>query len=82
MKVASTTKEAWTFALNTESLYDWEAGEWSEPINLQVNKIVKSGRLPVSLYSGVRYWAASSESGPIEWGLRGGIALLFPAGRG
>jgi hypothetical protein len=79
--IAYTTKDAWTFTLNTESSYDWEADEWSVPINLQVSKIVKLGKLPVSLYSGVRYWAASPESGPTGWGLRGGITFLFPAGR-
>jgi hypothetical protein len=31
--IAYTTKDAWTYTLNTESTYDWTAREWSVPIN-------------------------------------------------
>ncbi|TIM64951.1 MAG: transporter, partial [Mesorhizobium sp.] len=34
--VSYTTKDAWTFTLNTENTYNWEAEEWSVPVNFQV----------------------------------------------
>jgi hypothetical protein len=39
--VSYTTPDAWTFALNTESTYDWQHEEWSVPINFTVSKLVK-----------------------------------------
>ena len=38
-----TTPEAWTFTLQTESTYDWEAEEWTVPINSLVTKVIKIG---------------------------------------
>jgi len=73
-----TTHDAWTFTLNTESTYNWEAEDWSVPVNFQVSKIVKLGRLPVSLTAGVRYWADSPDNGPEGWGFRTGITFLLP----
>jgi hypothetical protein len=80
--LAYTTKNAWTFTLNTESTYQWLDGEWSVPLNLQVSKLVKMGQLPVSLFAGARYWVSSPDrEGPTGWGARFGLTLLFPAGR-
>ncbi len=31
-----TTKDAWTFSLNTESTRNWETNDWSVPINFAV----------------------------------------------
>lgn len=76
--VSYTTHDAWTFTLNTESIYNWEAEDWSVPVNLTVSKIVKLDKLPVSLTAGVRYWAESPDSGPDGWGFRTAITLLFP----
>jgi hypothetical protein len=73
-----TTKDAWTYSLNTESTYDWKAKEWSIPINLMVSKVVKFGALPVSLGGGVRYWADSPEKGPNDIGVRFVMTFLFP----
>jgi hypothetical protein len=76
--VAYTTKDAWTFTLNTESTYNWEADEWSVPINFQVAKLLVIDKQPVSLFAGLRYWADSPDSGPDGVGVRAGITLLFP----
>jgi hypothetical protein len=77
--IAYTTADAWTFTLNTESTYDWEAEEWSVPINLIGAKLVRFGNQPVSLFVGARYWAVSPEDvGPEGWGLRAGMTFLFP----
>jgi hypothetical protein len=77
--VSYTTKEQWTFSLNTESTYNWETDEWSVPINAQVSKLVKFGKQPVSLFAGARYWADSpDDTGPEGWGARFGVTFLFP----
>jgi hypothetical protein len=76
--VSYTTTNAWTFTLNTESSYNWEASEWSIPINFSVSKLVVIDMQPISLTAGLRYWAESPENGPEGWGFRTGITLLFP----
>jgi hypothetical protein len=76
--VAYTTKEAWTFNLDLESTYNWEADEWSVPINFQVSKLVVIDKQPISLSAGVRYWAESPDSGPDGFGFRTAITFLFP----
>ncbi|WP_050577424.1 hypothetical protein [Sinorhizobium arboris] len=73
-----TTPDAWTFAVNTESTYDWESDEWSVPINFQVSKLVKVGEQPVSITAGARYWAAAPDNGPQGWGARLAVTFLFP----
>ncbi len=76
--VSYTTDDAWTFALNTESTYDWNSDQWSVPINFSVSKVVKFGTQPVSFQAGARYWAASPDNGPEGWGYRANITFLFP----
>lgn len=76
--VSYTTPTAWTFALNTESTYDWKASEWSVPINLTVSKLVKVNEQPISLTAGVRYWATAPDNGPEGLGVRLGLTFLFP----
>jgi hypothetical protein len=73
-----TTRNAWTFALNTESTYDWEGEAWSVPINVMATKVVRLGSQLASLGGGIRYWAASPESGAKDWGARFVLVLLFP----
>jgi hypothetical protein len=77
--VSYTTKDAWTFTLNTESTYDWENNEWSVPINASVAKLFKIGEQPMQIQGGVRYWADSPEDvGPTGWGARLAVIFLFP----
>jgi hypothetical protein len=45
--------DAWTFALNTESTYDWKAHEWSVSINFTISKLVRIEE-PISLTAGLR----------------------------
>jgi hypothetical protein len=78
--VSYTTKDAWTFSLNTESTYDWINEEWSVPVNAQVTKLFKLGDQPISMGPGVRYWADSPDSGAHSWGFRWTTTLLFPTG--
>jgi hypothetical protein len=76
--VSYRTSDAWTFTLNTESTYDWEADQWAVPINFQVSKLLNFGEQPVSFSAGARYWATAPENGPQGWGGRVGVSFLFP----
>jgi hypothetical protein len=76
--VSYTTKDAWTFTLNTESTYNWETEAWSVPINFQVAKLVVIDKQPISLTAGLRYWAESPDNGPDGFGFRTAITFLFP----
>jgi hypothetical protein len=73
-----TTARAWTFTLNSESTYDWENQQWSVPVHALVTKVTKVGSQLVSVGGGLRYWAASPESGASGLGVRAVVTLLFP----
>lgn len=75
--VSYTTKSHTSFALNTESSYDWEAEEWVVPVNLTVSQLVKFGKQPVSLQVGYRNYVDTPTGGP-DWGLRFQVTILFP----
>jgi hypothetical protein len=74
-----TTKTFTTFGVNTESTYDWKAQEWSVPVNVVVQQLIKVGGQPIALQAGVRYWVDSpSGGGPEGWGFRLAVTFLFP----
>lgn len=73
-----TTAGALTYALNTESGYDWESEQWAVPVNASISKVTKLGSQLVSVMGGVRYWAESTDSGPEGLGFRLQLTLLFP----
>jgi len=72
------TKTKTTFALNTESTYDWENEAWSVPINMNVAQMLKIGPQIIQVGGGARYWAESPDGGPKGWGARVQLVLLFP----
>jgi hypothetical protein len=76
--VSYITKTHTTFSLNTESTYDWEAEQWSVPINVQVSQLLKIAGQPISVGAGVRYWAETPDVGPEDWGARLSLTFLFP----
>ena len=61
--VAYTWPSAWTFSVQSETSYNWETQKWSVPINIALSKLVRWGRLPVSLQGGVGYWLDSPDAG-------------------
>lgn len=73
-----TTHNSWTFALNTESTYDWVATDWTIPINFKVSKLVTIADQRVSLSVTTRHWAQTPSGGPEGWGATLGATLLFP----
>lgn len=76
--VVYATAGGMNYALNSESTYDWEADQWTVPINALAFKVVPIGGAPVSLQAGVRYWAEAPAGGPEGFGLRLSATLLFP----
>lgn len=72
-----TTKTYTTFMLNMESTYDWKSEQWTVPLNLVVNQMVKIGGMPLQLSLGGRYYADKPDGGP-DWGIRFAVTFLFP----
>jgi hypothetical protein len=72
------TKTKTTFALNTEATYDWDAEEWSVPINCNVLQLLKIGPQIIQVGVGARYWADAPDNAADEWGFRTQLTFLFP----
>jgi len=72
------TKTKTTIALNTESSDDWKNEEWSVPIHLLVQQMLKIGPQIIQVGGGVRYWANSPDGAADGWGLRARLTFLFP----
>jgi hypothetical protein len=73
-----TTPTQWTFGLNTESTYDWEAEQWSVPVNASASRLLRIGTQLVSVGGGLRYWLDSPDSGAEGLGARITVTFLFP----
>ncbi len=69
----------WTYSINTESIYNWQASQWTIPINLMVSKMFKIGKMPMQGQFGVRYYTDKPANGP-DWGLRLSLTMLLPNG--
>ena len=76
--VSYITKTKTTFGLLTESTYDWEQNHWSVPVIAQVAQLFKIGPQILQFSLGAKYWAASPDNGPEDWGLRAQLTFLFP----
>jgi hypothetical protein len=72
-----TTESHTTFTLNSESTYNWEARDWTVPVNLMVAQLVKIGGQPVQFQVGAREYLERPDGGA-DWGLRAAVTLLFP----
>lgn len=69
--------EGQTLGANLEASYDWNASQWSVPINFTYSKVFTAGTQPMSFSIGVRKYLVTADGGP-DWGLRGGLTFLFP----
>jgi hypothetical protein len=76
--VTYTTRTATTFSLNTESTYDWDARQWTVPINFGVSQVLRLGGQLVQVGAVARYWIDGPERAPHGWGLRFTVTFLFP----
>lgn len=75
--LAYVTSNAWTFSLNTQSAYNYDAHRTSNPINAMVSKLVVTNGMPISYQVGARYNATSMPGGPQGWGVRASITFVF-----
>lgn len=66
-----------TASANVESTYDWEAEQWTVPVNLMLSKVTQIGGQRLSVAGGVRAYAEAPSGGP-DWGLRFVVTLLYP----
>jgi hypothetical protein len=66
--VTYTTHSATSFAVNTESTYDWETEHWSVPIIFGVLQIFKLGRLPIQI--GCKVATTPTDLPGPDWGFR------------
>jgi hypothetical protein len=76
--VAYTWPSAWTVSVQSESSYNWNSDQWSIPVNLGVSKLVRFGKLPVSLQAGMGYWAESPDNGPEGFRFRLQASIVMP----
>lgn len=76
--ISFTTPSAWTFSANAEMTHDWEAEDTNLPITATVAKVAKVGDQLMQFQAGPRYYLASTENGPDDWGFRLAVVLLFP----
>jgi hypothetical protein len=75
--VSYTTKSYTTFALNTESTYDWENSKWTVPMNVSVAQLLKLGGQPMQFQIGPKLYIEGPTGAP-DWGIRFAYTLLFP----
>jgi hypothetical protein len=76
--VAYNWPSAWTASFQSESTYNWKTKKWSVPLNLSVSKLVRIGKLPVSLQAGIGYWLESPDTGPEGMRYRFAATLILP----
>jgi hypothetical protein len=76
--VSYTTQSHTTFAINTESTYNWKTNDWSVPVHFMVKQLVKVGDQRLQLEATARRWVESAENGPHGWGARFAVTFLFP----
>ena len=75
---AYTWPSAISVSVQSESTYNWKAEQWSVPVNVAVSKLVRFGKLPVSLAGGVGYWAKSPDAGAEGLRFRVQATIVLP----
>lgn len=76
--VSYTWPSAWTVSVTSESTYNWKSEKWAVPVNVSVAKLVRFGRLPVSLTAGTGYWLESPRGAPEGVRYRLAATLILP----
>lgn len=72
------TSTAWTYSLNTQSNYNYDARRMSNPMNFTISKLERIGNTPTQFTVGVRYNISSIPGGPQGWGGRATITFVLP----
>jgi hypothetical protein len=72
------TPKQTTYAVNTETTYDWDNEQWSVPLNLTVSQLLRAGDQLFQIGGGIRYWVDAPDGGPEGWGFRLQVTFLYP----
>jgi hypothetical protein len=78
--LAYTTKDAWTFTVQSESTANWQvdgSDRWNVPINALVSKVSSFGSFPASYQLGGGYFVARPDNSA-TWKIRAAIVILMP----
>ena len=75
--LSSTTPEASTFTVQTESIPDRAGGSRAVPANLVATRVVPPGHHPPPAGGGVWTWVERHDNGPGGFGVRSPFTLLF-----
>jgi hypothetical protein len=71
--------KGWTLNANIQASYNWNAEQWTAPLNAGFSKVFTVGRQPMSFGVNGTYYLASPDGGP-EWGVQSTLTFLFPTG--
>jgi hypothetical protein len=76
--LAYTNKDAWTFTLETQAQYNYDAHRTTNPLYLGISKLEVFDKLPVQFSAGPTYYLSNTPGGPSGWGGRAVITFVFP----
>jgi hypothetical protein len=76
--VSYTWPSAWTLSVTSETSYTWKSEKWSVPVNVTISRLVRLGRLPVSLQGGTGYWLESPGGAAEGFRFRLAATLILP----
>jgi hypothetical protein len=76
--LAYTNKDAWTFTLETQAQYNYDAHRTTNPLYLGISKLEVFDKLPVQFSAGPTYYLSNAPGGPSGWGGRAVITFVFP----
>jgi hypothetical protein len=68
----------WNLELQVPFTYDFNAHQWTVPVQLRIEKLVSFKKVPVTISFGVRYWADGPQSSPHDLAFFFGLTLAFP----
>jgi hypothetical protein len=69
-----------TLFVSSESQYNWTTRQWTVPINVGANQLLRIGGQIIQVGGLVRYWAERPTGGP-TWGLQFRTTWVLPTGR-
>ena len=76
--IAYTTKDAYTYSIESEPTYTWNNNDWGVPVILMASKVTKLDSQILSIGVGAKYWADKSDNEPKGLGFVFNIILLLP----
>jgi hypothetical protein len=68
----------WSAGTDSKIAYDWEADQWTIPINATIKKIVRLGNTPVQLSAAFDYYVERNDSFGPDFGLTFSVTPTVP----